>query len=172
MERHLSISHGDKIMKKAVYPGSFDPITNGHIDILKRATSIFDEIIVLIANNPDKNSRFTLEEKIEMVKEAVKDIPNVKVDYTDSLTVKYAKKVGARHLIRGLRAVSDFEYEFKLCASNQFIDKDVEMVFLMSHDATSFISSSMIDDLYKNGEDISPLVPASVLKKYKEKYNK
>lgn len=156
-------------MRKAIYPGSFDPITNGHVDILKRATSMFDEVIVLIANNPDKKSRFTVEERIKMVEGAVKDIPNVKVDYTDKLTVKYAKEVGAKHLIRGLRAVSDFEYEFKLCATNHFIDKDIEMVFLMSHDSTSFISSSMIDDLFKNGENISALVPNSVLEVYKKK---
>jgi pantetheine-phosphate adenylyltransferase len=156
-------------MKIAIYPGSFDPITNGHLDVLHRALDIFDEVIILVASNPDKKSRFSIEERLEMVRGAVKDIPHVKVDFTSGLTVNYAKKVGAHHLIRGLRAVTDFEYEFKLSASNGFIDPDIDMIFLMSHQETSFISSSSIDDLYKNGIDISPLVPNSVIEMYKKK---
>ena len=156
-------------MKRAIYPGSFDPITNGHLDVLKRALKVFDEVIVLVAVAPHKNSRFTSEERIEMIKEATKDLKGVIVDSTEGLTVSYAKEHGANCLIRGLRAVTDFEYEFSLSASNEFIDPSVDMVFFMSHAETSFISSSSIDELYRNGVDISNLVPASVIKMYQKK---
>ena len=110
-------------MKIAVYPGSFDPITNGHIDILQRALKVFDEVVVLVADNPNKKSRFTVEERVLMVKDAIKGIKGAKVDSTSGLTVDYAKKIGAKHLVRGLRAVTDFEYEFALTEANRFIDK-------------------------------------------------
>lgn len=156
-------------MHIAVYPGSFDPITNGHLDVLERALKIFDEVVVLVAINPTKKTRFSAQERLEMIKDATKQYKNVKVDSTDGLSVNYAKKIGAHHLIRGLRAVTDFEYEFQLSAGNEFIDSDIDMIFLMSHKETSFISSSTIDDLYKNGVDISPLVPESVIKMYQKK---
>lgn len=156
-------------MKKAIYPGSFDPITNGHLDILKRALKVFDEVIVLVASNPNKKSRFSAEERVEMVSEAVKGFKGVFVDSTNELTVEYAKKHGASHLIRGLRAVTDFEYEFSLSATNEFIDNSIDMVFFMSHSETNFISSSSVDELYRNGVDISKLVPPSVMKMYKSK---
>lgn len=156
-------------MKRAIYPGSFDPITNGHIDILKRALKVFDEVIVLVAVNPDKKSRFSTEERVEMIKEATKDLKGVKVDSSVGLSVQYAKDHDAKCLIRGLRAVSDFEYEFSLSATNEFIDDSIDMVFFMSHAETNFISSSSIDELYRKGIDISNLVPNSVLKMYKRK---
>lgn len=156
-------------MKRAIYPGSFDPITNGHIDILKRSLEVFDEIIVLVADNQNKKSRFSVEERVEMIRDAVKDLKNVKVDYTNGLTVEYAKKVGAKHLIRGLRAVTDFEYEFSLAAANHFIDQSIDIVFFMANSENSFISSSTIDNLYLEGVDISKLVPESVIKMYKKK---
>lgn len=156
-------------MKRAIYPGSFDPITNGHIDILKRALKVFDEVIVLVAVNPDKKSRFSTEERVEMIKEATKDLKGVKVDSSVGLSVQYAKDHDAKCLIRGLRAVSDFEYEFSLSATNEFIDDSIDMVFFMSHTETNFISSSSIDELYRKGIDISNLVPNSVLKMYKRK---
>lgn len=156
-------------MKIAVYPGSFDPITNGHLDILKRALKVFDKVIVLVADNADKHYVFTVKERVEMIKEAVKGLKNVEVDYTDGLTVNYAKKVGASCLIRGLRAVTDFEYEFKMSAANEFIDPSIDEVFFMSHAETSFISSSTVNELYKSGVDISKLVPPSVIKAYKNK---
>ena len=156
-------------MKKAIYPGSFDPITNGHLDILKRALKVFDEVIVLVASNPNKKSRFSANERVKMVSEAVKGFKGVSVDSTNELTVEYAKKHGASHLIRGLRAVSDFEYEFSLSATNEFIDNSIDMVFFMSHSETNFISSSSVDELYRNGVDISKLVPPSVMKMYKSK---
>lgn len=156
-------------MKKAIYPGSFDPITNGHLDILERALKVFDEVIVLVASNPNKKSRFSAEERVKMVSEAVKGFKGVSVDSTNELTVEYAKKHGATHLIRGLRAVTDFEYEFSLSATNEFIDNSIDMVFFMSHSETNFISSSSVDELYRNGVDISKLVPPSVMKMYKSK---
>ena len=156
-------------MKKAIYPGSFDPITNGHLDILKRALKVFDEVIVLVASNPNKKSRFSSEERVKMVSEAVKGFKGVSVDSTNELTVEYAKKHDATHLIRGLRAVTDFEYEFSLSATNEFIDNSIDMVFFMSHSETNFISSSSVDELYRNGVDISKLVPPSVMKMYKSK---
>ena len=154
-------------MKKAIYPGSFDPITNGHLDILIRASKVFDEIIVLVANNPNKKFNFSPKERVEMNKESTKDIKGVTVDYYDGLTVEYAKKVGATHLIRGLRAVSDFEYEFQLASANEFVNKDIDMVFFMSRGDKSFISSSSIMQMYRSGVDVSSLVPPSVIKKLK-----
>ena len=155
-------------MRVAVYPGSFDPITNGHIDILKRSLEVFDKVIVLVANNESKKSRFTVEQRIEMIKEAVKDMKGVSVDSTSGLTVEYANKVGAKHLIRGLRAITDFDYEFQLAATNHYIDKSIDMVFFMANHENTFISSSTIDEMYKAHVDISKLVPASVIKMYKK----
>ena len=156
-------------MKRAIYPGSFDPITNGHLDVLARALKVFDEVIVLVAVNPNKASKFSADERVQMIKEATKDMKGVTVDSSTGLSVAYAKEHGASCLIRGLRAVTDFEYEFSLSASNEFIDSSIDMVFFMSHAETSFISSSSIDELYKKGVDISKLVPESVLKMYKRK---
>ena len=153
-------------MKIAVYPGSFDPITNGHLDILDRALKIFDKVIVLVAVNPNKQSRFSIEDRVNMIKEAVTN-KNVEVDFTSGLTVDYAKKHGATHLIRGLRAVTDFEYEFQLATANDFIDSSIDSVFLMSKHEKSFINSSMIVELYQKGIDVSALVPPSVIKRLK-----
>ena len=154
-------------MKVAIYPGSFDPITNGHLDILKRALAIFDKVIILVANNSSKQNRFSTEERIAMIKEATEGW-NIEVDSTSGLTVDYAKKHGASHLIRGLREVTDFEYEFQLATANEFIDPSIDTVFLMSKQEKSFISSSMIVELYKQGIDVSPLVPESVTKRLKK----
>ena len=154
-------------MKVAVYPGSFDPITNGHLDILHRACRVFDKVIVLVAHNPNKHSNFTPTQRVEMIKEAVKDLENVEV-YSDSgLTVKFAKEHGATHLIRGLRAVSDFEYEFQLASANEFVDASIDMVFFMARGDKTFISSSAIMEMAKSGIDVSSLVPQSVLKQLK-----
>ena len=152
-------------MKVAIYPGSFDPITNGHINILQRACKVFDKVIVLVANNDAKKSRFSVEERVAMIKEAVADLKGVEVDSTNGLTVKYAKEKGATHLIRGLRAVSDFEYEFQLASANEFADASIDMVFFMARGDKTFISSSSIIRLHESGVDISNLVPKSVLKR-------
>lgn len=157
-------------MKKAIYPGSFDPITNGHIEVLKRSLQVFDEVTLLLAINANKASRFNVPERIEMMKEAVKDLPGVSVDFYDGLTVKYAKDHDANHLIRGLRAVSDFEYEFSLAAANEYADPTVDMVFFMARHEEAFVSSSAIVELFEGGVDVSHLVPLCVLKKLQEKY--
>ena len=154
-------------MKVAIYPGSFDPITNGHLDVLERALKIFDKVIVLVAVNPNKKSRFTPEERVAMIKEATADMKNVEVDSSEGLTVAYAKSHGAKHLIRGLRAVTDFEYEFQLTSANEFIDHEIDTVFLMSTAEKSFINSSYIMAMHESGVDVSKLVPKSVLKRLK-----
>ena len=153
-------------MKVAIYPGSFDPITYGHLEILKRALSIFDKVIVLVAINDAKKARFSVEERVAMIREAIDD-NRVEVDSYKGLTVEYAKKHGASHLIRGLRAVTDFEYEFSLASANDYIDSSIDTVFLMSKAEKSFINSSMIMGLYESGIDVSGLVPPSVIKRLK-----
>lgn len=154
-------------MKIAIYPGSFDPITNGHLDILNRASKIFDKVIILVAINENKKSRFSIQDRVEMIKESVVDMKNVEVDSYDGLTVEYAKRHDAKFLIRGLRAVTDFEYEFQLAAANEFADPEIDTIFLMSKIEKSFINSSMIIELYKKGKDVSALVPESVIKRLK-----
>ncbi len=154
-------------MKVAVYPGSFDPITNGHLDILNRACSLFDKVIVLVANNPHKSSNFSVEDRVEMIKEATNNNSKIEVTSDSGLTVEFAKKHGATHLIRGLRAVSDFEYEFQLASANEFIDSKIDTVFLMARGDKTFISSSSIITMAKQGVDVSKLVPDSVLKRLK-----
>lgn len=162
----MSSSIGGKHMKIAIYPGSFDPITNGHLEILQRALAIFDKVIVLVAVNDSKKSRFPVIERVNMIKEAIND-ERVEVDSYNGLTVEYAKKHHANHLIRGLRAVTDFEYEFSLASANDYIDSSIDTVFLMSKAEKSFINSSMIMELYKSGVDVSKLVPPSVIKRLK-----
>ena len=129
-------------------------------------------MILLLANNPTKKSAFSVEERLAMMKDAVKDLPNVKVDYTDGLTVSYAKDHHAVALIRGLRAVTDFEYEFQLASANHFANPDIEMVFFMANEGTTFISSSTINQLFHNGVDISPLVPEAVAQAFAAKKKK
>ena len=153
-------------MRIAIYPGSFDPITNGHLDILERATKIFDKVIMLVAINPNKKSRFSVEERMAMIKEAINN-PKVEVDAYEGLTIEYARKHNANHLIRGLRAVTDFDYEFQLASANDFIDESIDTVFLMSRKEKSFINSSMIVELAAKGIDVSELVPPSVVKRLK-----
>jgi len=154
-------------MKVAIYPGSFDPITYGHLDVLKRALRIFDEVIILVASNPHKKSRFSALERVEMIKEATADLKGVFVDYSSGLTVQYAKEHHATHLIRGLRAVTDFEYEFELASANEYADSSIDSVFLMSKARNSFINSSTVMELFQNGVDVSELVPPSVIKRLK-----
>ena len=154
-------------MKVAVYPGSFDPITNGHLDIIERACRVFDKVIVLVADNPNKKSNFAPVVRVEMIKEALADNSKIEV-YSDSgLTVRFAKEHHATHLIRGLRAVSDFEYEFSLTSANDYLDSSIDTVFFMARGDKTFISSSMIMEMSSSGVDVSSLVPDSVLKRLK-----
>lgn len=156
-------------MRKAIYPGSFDPITNGHIDIILRASKLFDKLYVCVAKNLNKPPYFTLEERLNMVKVALKDIPNVEVIATDKLIVSVAKELNAIAIVRGLRAVTDFEYEFQLAAGNEYIDNNIEMVFLMASLNKSFISSSSIKEFYSYNVDITKLVPPIVVEEFNKK---
>ena len=156
-------------MKIAIYPGSFDPFTNGHLDVLKRAMKVFDKVIVLVAVNSGKKTVFTTEERVAFLKETLRDLPGVEVDSYEGLTVEYAALHNAKHIIRGLRAVMDFEYEFQLAAANRYAGPDIDMVFFMASSETSFISSSVVNELRRNGADIAPLVPPAVRKAYEKK---
>lgn len=156
-------------MKIAIYPGSFDPITNGHMDILQRALKAFDKVVLLLAVNPAKKSAYTKRERLTMMRKAVEGLDNVTVDYTEGSSVQYAKEHGSNHIIRGLRAVTDFEYEFQLAAANHFIDPSVDMVFFMAGNKTSFISSSSVNELFALGADVSSLVPSPVFDIMKNK---
>ena len=156
--------------KVAIYPGTFDPITNGHISILNRALKIFDKLVIAILNNTQKEPLFTLEERLAMIREVLKSLENVEVDYFDGLLVDYAVKKGTNVVIRGLRALSDFEYEFQLALMNRKLNRDVQSVFLMTDYKWFYTSSTIIKEAAKWGGDISGLVPPLVCKKLKEKY--
>lgn len=154
----------------AVCPGTFDPITNGHLDIIVRGAKIFDEIYVSVLNNSTKTPLFSVEERIELIKEVTKHIPNVKVDAFDGLLVDYAKSVNANALIRGLRAISDFEYEMQNASMNRVLNDDVETFFIMTNNQYSFLSSSIVKEVAKYNGDISELVPPLVAKKLHNKF--
>ncbi len=149
-------------MKIAVYPGSFDPITLGHLDVLKDGAHMFDKVIITVSNNISKHALLSVEERKELIRQSVADIPNVEVDSFDGLTVEYAKKVGATILLRGLRAVSDFEYEMQLSQTNRSLSEDIKTVFLITRPEYNFISSSSVKEILKNDGDISKFVPKPV----------
>lgn len=150
------------LMKIAIYPGSFDPITKGHLDILKNAASIFDKVIIAVAHNGEKKGFLTVEERVKLIKESINDLTNVEVDAFEGLTIEYAKKHNAEILIRGLRAVSDFEYEMQLSQTNSALCEDIKTVFLITKPKYNFISSSTIKEILANGGDISKFVPPAV----------
>lgn len=154
----------------AVCPGSFDPITNGHIDIIKRAAAIFDKVYVCVLNNSAKKSLFTKEEKLYLISESMKDYPNVIADSYNGLLVDYASKVNAQAIIRGLRAVSDFEYEMRITSMNRKLNENIETFFIMTKNEYSFLSSSIVKEVAKYGANISDLVPLQVEKALKEKF--
>ncbi len=156
-------------MKIAVYPGSFDPITKGHLDILKTGAEIFDKVIIAVARNSEKKGFLPVEERVKLIRESVKDIENVETDSFEGLTIEYAKKKGAKVLIRGLRAVSDFEYELQLSQANSAMCEDIKTVFLTTKPKYNFISSSTIKEIYINGGDISKFVPDAVYNYLMEK---
>lgn len=158
-------------MKIAIYPGSFDPISNGHVDILQRALTIFDHVILLLAINPNKQSSYPVKDRLAMLRAVANTFPSgkVTVDHTNGLTVRYAESKGAIALVRGLRAVPDFEYEHEIYAGNQIINSNIEMVFFMAKNNHEMISSTLIKQLYQSDVDISALVPKVVLPLLKKK---
>jgi pantetheine-phosphate adenylyltransferase len=158
-------------MAKAIYPGTFDPVTNGHIDIIKRAREIFDSIVVTVAINTGKNPLFTTIERVKMLKDCLKDFENVSVDSFDGLVVDHAKNVGATSIIRGLRAVSDFEYEFQMALMNRKLAGKISTVFLMPHEKYTYLNSSIIRNLASFHSDVNDFVPPNVNKALKEKFN-
>ena len=151
-------------MKTAIYPGSFDPITNGHLDVLKTSSEIFNKVIIAVAYNPEKKNSglLTVDERVELIKKCVKDFDNVEVDSFEGLTVEYAKAKGAKVLIRGLRAVSDFEFEMQLSQTNSALDKEIKTIFLTTRPKYNFISSSSVKEVISLGGDVSKFVPDEV----------
>jgi len=153
----------------AVYPGTFDPITNGHMDIIKRALLICDKLILAIAENPKKSPMFTLKERTEMVRALSSDMPRVKVKPYDGLTVNFAKQVGANIIIRGLRAISDFEYELQMAQANRKLAPEVDTVFLMPSQEYFYLNSTLVREIASSGGDASSFVPPLVNKRLQEK---
>lgn len=153
----------NKNQKIAIYPGSFDPITLGHLDVLRDGAKMFDKVIIAVAENSAKSGMYSVEKRKELIKESVKDIPNVEVDSFEGLTIEYAKKKGATILLRGLRAVSDFEYEMQLSQNNRALCEDIKTVFLITRPEYNFISSSAVKEILNNGGDVSKFVPSEVV---------
>lgn len=155
----------------AVCPGSFDPITYGHLDIIRRGAKVFDMVYVVVLNNSAKNPLFTVEERIDLINEVTKDMPNVKVDEFAGLLVDYAKSVNANAILRGLRAVSDFEYEMQITSMNRVLNEDIETFFIMTNNQYSFLSSSIVKEVAKYNGNISELVPPIVERELQKKFN-
>ena len=161
-------------MKKiAIYPGSFDPITNGHIDIAKRALTLFDTVVVGIAINSNKQTLFSKEERLELIRNSLGDWDRIEIQSFEGLTVEFAQKIGANAIVRGLRAVSDFDYEYAISLVNKKLAPDVETVFLMASNDYSFISSTIVKEVARHGREVSMQVPdvvsKALIKKYKDK---
>lgn len=149
-------------MRTVIYPGSFDPLTNGHLDVIQRATKLFDRVIVAVALNDSKNPLFTLTERLDLVKGCVEHLPNVEADSFDGLLVNYAEKRSAQAIIRGLRAVSDFEFEFQLALMNRKLNERVETIFMMPKDTYTFLSSRIVKEIARLGGDVGTFVPPQV----------
>jgi pantetheine-phosphate adenylyltransferase len=159
-------------MKKIIYPGTFDPITNGHLDIAKRAAVLFDHVILAIANHPKKNSLFTVEERIDLIQASIEHLDNVSVSSTDALIVRFAKENEAIALIRGLRSISDFEYEFQMALMNRSLAPEISTVFMMPDERYLHLNSTVVKEIAALEGDISAFVPAIVEAQLKSKLNK
>lgn len=157
-------------MRTAIYPGTFDPITNGHLDLVKRALLLFDQLIIAVADNPEKNPLFSLKERFEMVKTTVNNLERVKVITFSGLTAELSKAEGAVAILRGLRAVSDFEFEFQIALMNRCIAPTAETVFLMPSEKYTYLSSTVIKDVARHNGDVSAFVPEIVQKKLRAKF--
>lgn len=157
---------------RVVYPGSFDPVTNGHLDIITRAASVFDELVVSVFINPNKDPLFSRKEREDLLRQSVKNLSdnNIEIDSFCGLTMKYVKSQNASALIRGLRAVSDFEGEFQMASMNKQLDEDIETIFFMTDTKYAFLSSSVVKEVAQFGGDVSDIVPACVSQALREKY--
>ncbi len=158
-------------MKTAVYPGSFDPITYGHIDIIDRASRLFDNVIIAVLNNPSKAPLFTTEERLDMIREATSEIKNVRVDSFSGLLIDYVEQENANTVLKGLRAVSDFEYELQMALMNRKLNRNVETVFMMTSSRYSFLSSSLVKEVARLGGCVKDLVPDYVFDRLLKKYS-
>jgi pantetheine-phosphate adenylyltransferase len=152
----------------AIYPGSFDPVTNGHLDIACRAARLFDRVIFAVYSRPAKNLLFSVQQRVEMIQQAIQQWPNVGVDSYESLTVEYARQVGAQVIIRGLRVLTDFEYELQMAHINHRLDPDIEVICLMASQSYSFLSSSIVKEIAVLGADVSNMVPPHVAQALRE----
>ena len=149
-------------MRTAIYPGSFDPLTNGHLDVIERAVKLFDRVVVAVAKNEGKHPLFTQGERLTLVKQAVKHLPNVEADSFDSLLVEYVVSRKAQAIVRGLRAVSDFEFEFQLALMNRKLNENIETIFMMPKDTYTFLSSRIVKEIARLGGDVGGFVPVHV----------
>jgi pantetheine-phosphate adenylyltransferase len=149
----------------ALYPGTFDPPTNGHVDLIQRGAKLFDHLTVAILNNPDKNPLFTVEERVEMLKEVTGALENVSIATFEGLTVEFARQQGAAAILRGIRAISDYEYEFQMALMNRRLAPEIETVFLQPAGRYSFVSSRMVKEVFTLGGDVTGLLPPNVLKR-------
>ncbi|WP_302625416.1 pantetheine-phosphate adenylyltransferase [uncultured Eubacterium sp.] len=159
-------------MTRAIYPGSFDPVTLGHLDIIYRASKIVDELIVSVLNNKSKSPLFSVENRVKMLEEVVKDIPNVKVMSFEGLLVDFAKKVDAKVIVRGLRAVTDFEYELQMSQTNMVLDSDIDTIFFTTSLEYAYLSSSTVKEAAYYGADISRFVPKTVVNQVYDKFRR
>lgn len=157
-------------MRKVIYPGTFDPVTNGHIDIISRARELFDGVVVTVAINPARTPLFTLDERVYMLKKSLTGFENVSVDSFDGLVVDHAHEVGAVGIIRGLRALSDFEYEFQMALMNRKLAGDLTTIFLMPHEKYTYLNSSIVRNLASLKSNVSEFVPAVVVEKLESKF--
>lgn len=160
---------------KACYPGTFDPITKGHLDVIERATKVFDEVDILIMKNPRKNCTFSEEERKEMIEQSLSTLPNassIKVVIGTGLTVQYAEKLGAQAIIRGIRAVSDYEYELQQATANMTLNDQIETIFFIARPEYSFLSSTTVKEIAFNGGDISEFIPAPIVERVENKLHK
>ncbi len=157
---------------KAIYPGTFDPPTNGHLDLIQRGSMLFEHLTVAILSNPIKNPLFTVQERVEMLRESTRQIENVSVATFDGLMVDFARMIGAHAVLRGIRAISDYEYEFQMALMNRRLAPEIETVFLQPAGRYSFVSSRMVKEVFSFGGDVAGLVPANVLKRLKKQVRK
>jgi len=158
--------------KIAIYPGTFDPITMGHLDILQRASKLFDKVIITLAINSNKTPLFSKEERLDFIRDAVKNMPNVTVDSLEGMLIKFAEKMGASAVIRGLRAISDFEFEFQLALMNRKQNQEITTVFLMPHEKYTYLNSTIIREVARFGGDVSSFITPYVAEKLKSKFSK